>query len=436
MTIEGTAPPLGGAAGRAQVPAVEALLESGDEVWSYDPKSQLQISRGGKLLRATRPIKLEGAVEARHTLYRVGDGLYIDVEVRGSQAALRRGVLNGRDITTAIPAAEVGATLAHYRKLGFADGTPWHAAKTRVTLREYRKGTAQWTIHVDGAFAIENWRTRTKTASRDAAIALAEKKINAKEKAGYTLRLIELKPAEHPNPEPKHPRSAPSRPAFAKRPGFPKPATAHGAVDSAIAMLRDLHTRLDRFHFVAECIDPESVADRARVEAVEGHLEFFLRMHAARLGRWRGARPITPKLGESSWEYFLRTYGSITWILDGAVDAGLSMFYCGNVTGGGWSCLEIAEDLYDIHGLADAVGNPALEDLEVFHGGWHHEQSFAFDTRTRGRTGDAAIIPFGENLAELPAPPRANTVKPFGDWLLARVMAQTKIAEKNIRELG
>ena len=251
-----------------------------------------------------------------------------------------------------------------------------------MTLREYRKGTAQWTIHVDGAFAIENWRTPTKTASRDAAIALAEKKISAKEKAGYTLRLIELKPAEHPNPEPKFPKSAPSRPAFAKRPGFPKPATAHGAVDCAIAMRK------------------------------------------------------FRKSSESSWEYFLRTYGSITWILDAAVDTGLSMFYCGNVTGGGWSCLEIAENIYDIDALIEATHNTSLEVLEVFHGGWHHDQSFAFDTRTRGRTGDAAIIPFGENIAELPAAPRANTVKPFGDWLLARVMAQTKIAEKNIRELG
>jgi hypothetical protein len=414
--------------------ATDALLDTGGELWSYDPKSQLQISSGGKLTTAKKPPKLEGAVEARHTLYHLEDSLYIDVEIRGAHAALRRGVLNGRDVTTTIATGDVNATLAHYRKLGFRDGTPWHAARTRVTLREYRKGAAQWTIHVDGAFAIENWRTPTKTASRDAAIALAEKKISAKEKAGYTLRLIELKPAEHPNPEPKFPKSAPSRPAFAKRPGFPKPATAHGAVDCAIAMLRDLHTRLDRFHFVAECIDPG--ADRVRVDTVAGHADFFLKMHAGRVGRWRTARPITPKLGESSWEYFLRTYGSITWILDAAVDAGLSMFYCGNVSGGGWSCLEIAEDIYDIDGLIEATHNTSLEVLDVFHGGWHHDQSFAFDTRTRGRTGDAAIIPFGENIAELPAAPRANTVKPFGDWLLARVMAQTKIAEKNIRELG
>jgi hypothetical protein len=411
----------------------DAVLDTGDEVWSYDPKSQLQISSGGKLAKAKKVSAQPGGVEARHTLYRLADSLFVDVEVRGTEATLRRGVLNGRELTTLIAANEVAATLGHYRKLGFRDGTPWHATRTRVTLREYRKGPEQWTIHVDGTFALENWRTPTKAASRDAAIALAEKKIAAKERAGYTLRLIELKDAEHTNPEPKLPKSTPAQPLIAKRPAFPKPATAHGAVDSAIAILRDLHTRIDRFHFVAECIDPE--ADRPRVAAIEGDPDFFLRMHEAKLGRWRTAKPNTPKLGESSWSYFLRTYGSITWILHTGADTGLDMFHCGNVTGGGWSCLQIAEEIYDIDALADAIGNPALEVLDVFHGGWHHDQSFAFDTRTRGRTGDAAIIPFGENLTELPAAPRANTVKPFGDWLLARVLTQTKIAEKNLREL-
>ena len=413
--------------------AVDALLDTGDEVWTYDPKSQLQITNGGRLAKAKKPNSLVAAVEGRHTLYRIADSLFVDVEVRGMEATLRRGVLNGRELTTLIASNEIASTLAYYRKLGFRDGTPWHATKTRVTLREYRKGTAQWTIHVDGTFAFENWRTPTKAASRDAAIALAEKKISAKERSGYTLRLIELKDAEHPNPEPKLPKSTPSQPQIAKRPSFPKPATAHGAVDSAIAILRDLHNRIDRFHFVAECVDAES--DRTRVAAVEGNTDFFLNLHRPRVGRWRTAKPNTPKLGESSWSYFLRTYGSITWILDPSADAGLEMFYCGNVTGGGWSCLEIAEDIYDIDALADAVGNPALEVIDVFHGGWHTDRSFAFDTRTRGRTGDAAIIPFGERLVELPAPPRANTVKPFGDWLLGRVLTQTKLAEKNLREL-
>lgn len=416
--------------------ATDALLDAGDEVWSYDPKDQLQISSGGKVAKAKKTHGVVSGVETRHTLYRVADSLYVDIEVRGTEAVLRRGVLNGRDVTTVIGTNDVGTTLAHYRKLGFRDGTPWHATKTRVTLREYRKGTAQWTIHVDGTFALENWRTPTKAASRDAAIALAEKKIAAKERAGYTLRLIELKDAEHANPEPKLPKSAPTKPLFGKRPAFPKPATAHGAVDSAIAMLRDVHTRLDRFHFIAECIDPGSVADRARVENVESNVAFFLQHHAARMGRWKTAKPNTPKLGESSWSYFLRTYGSITWILDTQVDRGLDMFYCGNVTGGGWSCLEVAEDIYDIDGLSDAVGNPGLEVLDVFHGGWHDGKSFAFDTRTRGRTGDAAIIPFGDDLSELAPAPRANTVKPFGDWLLARVLTQTKLVEKNIRELA
>src|SRR5690606_35201991 len=140
--------------------------------------------------------------------------------------------------------------------------------------------------------------------------------------------------------------------------------------DAAIALLRDLHARVDRHHFIAEFVDKQK--GRARVAAVEPHADFFLSTHEARVGRWLTAAPRRPRVRESSWDYFLRVYGSITWIVDGAVDEGLPMFYCGNVSGGGWSCLEIADDVFDMDGHVEAVGEPALAQLVVFHGGWHH----------------------------------------------------------------
>jgi hypothetical protein len=159
-----------------------------------------------------------------------------------------------------------------------------------------------------------------------------------------------------------------------------------------------------------------------------------MKMHRARLGRWRTAKPANPKARESSWEYFRRVYGSITWIVDSQADEDLAMFYCGNVSGGGWSCMEIADDLYDTSELGKALGEPELGKLEVFHGGWHHDKSFAFDSRKVDGSGERAIVAFGEEItSELGPTPKA--VKPFGDWLYARTVSLAKTVERNLREL-
>ncbi|RKG69877.1 hypothetical protein D7V80_07270 [Corallococcus sp. CA054B] len=157
-------------------------------------------------------------------------------------------------------------------------------------------------------------------------------------------------------------------------------------------------------------------------------------MHKARIGRWRTAKPGKPKKRESSWDYFLRVYGSITWIVGSGADQDLPMFLCGNVTGGGWSCLEVAEDLYAMEDLVEATGNPDLEDLLVFHGGWHTSRSFAFDPCVESATGELAIIPFDEGLEKLPRPMKRERVQPFGLWLHKRVTQLVRIAERNLRE--
>jgi hypothetical protein len=110
------------------------------------------------------------------------------------------------------------------------------------------------------------------------------------------------------------------------------------------------------------------------------------------------------------------------------------MFYCGNVTGGGWSCLEIASDVYDTRDLAEALGEPDVAQLEVFHGGWHHDKSFAFDRRNQNARGERAIVPFGEEITSKLSP-LPKSVTPFGDWLYTRTAALVRTAERNLREL-
>ncbi|QRO02833.1 hypothetical protein JRI60_37100 [Archangium violaceum] len=157
-------------------------------------------------------------------------------------------------------------------------------------------------------------------------------------------------------------------------------------------------------------------------------------MHKERIGRWQTAKPGKPKKRESSWDYFLRVYGSITWIVGSGADDDLPMFLCGNVTGGGWSCLEVSNDLYEMDDLVEATGNTDLEELLVFHGGWHTRKSFAFDCRVASPSGELAIIPFDESIEKLPRPMKPERVQPFGTWLHKRVSELIRTAEANLHE--
>ncbi len=415
---------------------VEPPIDSEHEVWFYDANAMLRVWSEGVLFTSdTRVDPGPANVSARFTLYQVRNQLFVDVEVRGEKAVVRRGVLNGRSVQSLADASEVESLLARYRALRFNEGTPWNATKTQVTVREYRTESSQgWTVCVDGTAVIESRREAVSLPSREAAIALAEERIQAQEREGFRSYLVELMPARFPNPDPKPVKGAPKRKAPAKKASQAKPTTAYEAVDAAVALLKDLHTRLPQGHFVTECLDLET--DRARVASVEGHPDFFLDTHAGRVGRWREAGPRAPEKNESSWDYFVRVYGTLTWILHGQADAGLSMFYCGNVTGGGWSCLELPEaGDYDIAEQAEATGNEALNQLHVFHGGWHTGYSWAFDQRVKSPAGEFAIIPFDDTLESLPRQAKPERIVPFGDWLYKRVVSLTRIAERNLREL-
>ncbi len=421
--------------GGAKIYYVEPRLDVKNEVWFYNANAALVISSSGALV-PSKPAKGLGAVTDRATLYQVARALVVDVEVRSEHAVVRRGVLNGSYVENVIAAGDVPALLATYRKLGFRDGSPWHATPKRVLVREFRKGAAKWTVHVDGSSVFEDWRTEHKQKSRDAAIAYANALISKKEKLGFNTRLIELTDAKYANPTPKAAATAPPKPKLPVRTKFAKPTTPYQAVDTAVAMLRDLHQRFNKYHFVAECLDLPS--EKTRLADLTQSAAFFTKLHRKRIGRWRTAKASAPKKGESTWAYFVRVYGSITWILDGEVDGGVQCFHCGNVSGGGWSPLEINEGEYNIKGLVKALGADApagLAQFEVFHGGWHHGLSFAFDRRSVSATGESAIVPFDEGDPQIPKITAAAKIVPFGTWLHKRVQQLTATVEANIREI-
>ncbi|WP_242588443.1 hypothetical protein [Corallococcus macrosporus] len=410
-------------------------LDTKDEVWLYTQGGALRVWSAGTLDKEDANVfKGLAPVERRHTLYRLGSLLHVDVEVRGAQSLIRRGTLNGAHLVSRIETSQVEALLARYRKLGFKDGAPWNATKKFVTRRQYHRAPDKyWGVLVDGEHVFEDSSKQTTCDSREAALARAEQRVRAREKAGFVLQNIELTSARFSNPEPRPAPNAPKRAPLPNRPSFPKPRDAFEAVDVAIAMLKDLHARMPTGHFVAEQLDAQE--EKKRIATTVEHVSFFKRMHKARIGRWRTAKPGKPKKRESSWDYFLRVYGSITWIVGSGADQDLPMFLCGNVTGGGWSCLEIADDVYDIEGLVEATGNTELENLRVFHGGWHTSRSFAFDARVVSPTGEQAIIPFDEGEAELPRPMKRERVQPFGLWLHKRVAQLARTAEENLREM-
>ncbi|WP_244224392.1 hypothetical protein [Corallococcus sicarius] len=405
-----------------------------DEVWLYSAGGELRVWSEGTLHKPEPgALKLTTPVKERFTLFKPLSLLFVDVEVRGTQAVVRRGTMNGAYLLSLVEATDVEALVARYRKLGFRDGNPWNATKKRVTVREYRKGPSiGWDICVDGDRTIEQYRNETVTASHEEAIARAEKRIRAKEKEGFVLHTVELRDAKYPNPEPKAPKGSPKKSPAPKGPAFAKPQDAYAAVDTAIAMLKDLHERFPKAHFVAEHLDVKK--EPRRMASLGQQLSLFKREYKDRIGSWNGAKALKPRKGESSWDYFLRVYGSITWMVDNTIDKGLPTFLCGNVTGGGWSCLEISDDIYDIDGLVEATGNEDLENLFVFHGGWHVDRSFAFDHRTKSPTGEHAVVPFDESMQALPRKTPPARIQPFGTWLHKHVSRLTGIAEENLRE--
>lgn len=407
-------------------------LDEKDEVWFYakSDKSargyELRVySRGSLRSASERPDEPRGPITGRATLYDLLATTVVDVELYGETGLLRRGLLNGALVTSALPASELESTLARYRALGFRDGTPWNATPRQVTRRNYLKGSkTSWSAWIDGNSLVELGAKREEVfPSREAAMAALEERVASKRKAGFRLYGIELQGATHANPAPKRP-GAQKRPRAATT---PKPTSPFEAVDAAIAIVTELHTRWPKGHAVLERADAK--AERARLDALGLGSSFSRRLHAARFNRWAKSRG-GPKNGESSFQYFARRYGSLTWVVDTALEIDLPGFHVGNVSGGGWSHLEIdADGTYEMDGLIEATGQAELEALLVFHGGWHDGHAFALDRRAKSKSGEHPIVSFDESAPELARSPTRLTIQPFGDWLYARVKKVARAIE-------
>ena len=91
-------------------------------------------------------------------------------------------------------------------------------------------------------------------------------------------------------------------------------------------------------------------------------------------------------------------------------------------------------------GAALALAAPAVAHAEpgytTIFDGTATGSDASFDKWAQVGGGDIALQGDGTMRTSGGFGMRWYTVKPFGDWLLARVLTQTKIVEKNIRELG
>lgn len=146
-------------------------------------------------------------------------------------------------------------------------------------------------------------------------------------------------------------------------------------------------------------------------------------MHAGRLGRWLTTHAVAA--GGNSFDYFVQRYGTLTWVVSRS-PLQVPCFSCGNVTGGGMSPLELNANEYNSRALADALEQPEVARLHVFHGGWHDGLSWAFDPSVTDDTGERLIVRFSELEVDLDDPPRRGAVvKPFGFWLFERVETLT-----------
>jgi hypothetical protein len=334
-------------------------------------------------------------------------GLFVEFSTYSEGLFVTFAINNGAYVRVAMDSEKVDEWVGHYEGLGFRQVGAWHISPSTVIWREYRDFDNKAVVTIDGS-ELSVGGDKSSYPDRESAEAKAEEAAAELIGKGYWLQLMEEGRARHENPPELTPIEVPAMREYSA------PGSAFEAVDQAVAKMTEVHELFTDAHFVTELLDLP--ADRARLEAL-GHDDFFTEMHSERIGRWRN--PPTVEETSSSYDYFCRRYGSMTWILGDSPDD-ISCFYCGNVSGGGWSPLEIVDDDYDTGDLAEATGEDLLTKLHVFHGGWHHGQSYAFDTRYSSEEGEHPIVHFDECEPEMLSE-EPEEIQAFGYWLLKRV---------------
>jgi len=389
-------------------------LDVPGETWFRGSGNTLRVFSVDTLYKSDVALPASPCV-ARHVYFHKRHGLFVEFSEYAEALFLSFIVNNGAYVRVGLKPEDLAQRAQYYQDLGFRQIGAWHISPSTVLAREYRDGQNKVILIVDGSSVLEN-REETSCADRESAEALAEKRAAALLGEGYWLHLMESWTATQENPPELCPVAVPVLREYAR------PTSARDAVDQAIAKLTEVHQIFSESHILVELLDLPG--DTPRLEAL-GHGEFFTEMHAERIGRW--LEPATVESSTSSFDYFTKRYGSITWIFSDSPDD-LSCFYCGNVSGGGWSPLEIRAHEYDTAGLAAAMGMEELSKLHVFHGGWHHGHSFAFDTRFTSAENEHPIVSFDECEAEELLVEEPNTIEPFGFWLLRRVDELLEIA--------
>ncbi|MFP2924778.1 hypothetical protein ACLESO_06090 [Pyxidicoccus sp. 3LG] len=413
------------------------VFDHPDECWFHSADYRLHVWSQGALLEEER-VPSPAAARERVFLLQKLDGLYVDIALFEGMAIITRGSLGGRCTQAPLKPTDVEALTAHYRKLGFQRVYGWNVSRERLLRRELlltQPGLVRAEhVQVDGAVVLtvstrvvgtekRVAEERTPFASREEAVAAAEQRLFALEQEGIRPFTMAMPRSTEANPEP------PGPPPVALT-AFARPETPHAAVDVAVARLTELHHKLRAGHFIVELLQLD--ADGDRLDSMGHRGRFFRDMHAERFGRW--LRHAEAPAEGSSFDYFVRRYGTATWVVKwaGKVPTHLS----GNVSGGGQCVLEVNADEYNVEELAKHLEQPlpGLAEAHVFHGGWHDGLSFIFDRRTRTPEGEFGIHAFGEtdpgeSWPEEPLAP--DEIQPFGFWLFDRVEAicQTLVPE-------
>ena len=396
------------------VARIDPLIDRDDEVWArvLDRFAyRLVVWRDGAVIEQHSD-PFGSPVRARRVMYDVSRQLVIEREIHDEGVIVRRAQLGGTLHEALEPAGarDLERDLERDRQLGFREASAWEIQPFGRVHRQYMRGREVWVVSVDGETVCESggkrWsddRRREPCADPAAAIALAEQRIVERIRMGFRLRMIELLDARRRHEPPPLVSS-------------PDPYTA---VDAAVERIRRLAREHPRGHFLVEELDPEArPADAERLRE-HGYEQLFLDLHRGRFGRW-AELPDIQRTG-SSLDYFFARYGSLTWIIASAISDGLPMFHCGNVRGGGWCCLEIADLPHDTAGTAITYPGRGYEQARVFHGGWGRS-GYALDTRVASATSEHPIYPYSDDVPieerdQLPAQPiPPGDIEPFGFW--------------------